>query len=265
MEGRLARGREASRSAPSPSTSTFSSRSTTSTATRSVTAAGVGRRAAQGGGAQVDVTARVGGEEFFVLLPGADEEAALVFAGASAGGRGERPGEQAPARRAVGAPRLTISAGVASATAQVDGRGCWPKLTRRSTRRRGAAQLHRRRAPAPGARGPRRQGPAAAVPDGVAGCVGGARRRWETRGGSPGPGAGAKRRRCGGSSTRWAVGWERVGDHGRRPGPTWRRRCRRRRRRRGPHRSAGGRSRGGRGDQGVGVDGAGGADQDGGQ
>ena len=70
----------------------------------------------------VDVAARVGGEEFLVVLPGADEEAASVFAERvrmAVEASGPRNG-----RRRVGLSetlRLTISAGVASATAPVDG------------------------------------------------------------------------------------------------------------------------------------------------
>jgi diguanylate cyclase (GGDEF)-like protein len=68
----------------------------------------------------IDVLSRVGGEEFLVLLPGADHDAAAVFA--------ERvrtavatPGD---GRHRAGLPeslRLTISAGVSSAVAPVNG------------------------------------------------------------------------------------------------------------------------------------------------
>ena len=73
-------------------------------------------------GRGVDVAARVGGEEFVVLLPGADHDAAHAFAErvrlAVAASRSER------SRRRVGLSeslQLTISAGVASAGAPVDG------------------------------------------------------------------------------------------------------------------------------------------------
>ena len=59
----------------------------------------------------VDVAARVGGEEFVVLLPRADNEAALRIRRASAaGGRGRRPGERARARRALRGPACSPSA-----------------------------------------------------------------------------------------------------------------------------------------------------------
>jgi diguanylate cyclase (GGDEF)-like protein len=57
----------------------------------------------------VDVTSRVGGEEFVVLLPDADDEAARVFA------------ERVRVAVAESGRGLTISAGAASARAPVDG------------------------------------------------------------------------------------------------------------------------------------------------
>jgi diguanylate cyclase (GGDEF)-like protein len=66
----------------------------------------------------VDVAARVGGEEFLVLLPGADDEAAAVFA------ERVRLEVSATGRRRSGLPealQVSISAGVASAVAPVDG------------------------------------------------------------------------------------------------------------------------------------------------
>jgi diguanylate cyclase (GGDEF)-like protein len=69
----------------------------------------------------IDVAARIGGEEFVVLLPGADHDAARAFAErvrcavAAAGGQSSR--------RRVGLSeslKLTVSAGVASAAAPID-------------------------------------------------------------------------------------------------------------------------------------------------
>ena len=70
----------------------------------------------------VDVAARVGGEEFVVLLPRADEEAGWVFAERVR--RAVEAGGQASGRGRSGlseALELTVSAGVASANPPVDG------------------------------------------------------------------------------------------------------------------------------------------------
>ena len=70
----------------------------------------------------VDVAARVGGEEFVVLLPGADIEAARVFAervrlAVEAGGHTSGRGRAGLSE----ALQLTVSAGVSSAEAPADG------------------------------------------------------------------------------------------------------------------------------------------------
>jgi diguanylate cyclase (GGDEF)-like protein len=70
----------------------------------------------------VDVAARIGGEEFVVLLPGADDEAAHVFAERVRHAVERSAGDGGRARMGLSAElRLTVSAGVASAVAPVDG------------------------------------------------------------------------------------------------------------------------------------------------
>ena len=70
----------------------------------------------------VDVAARVGGEEFIVLLPRADDDAASTFAERVRRAVDDRRSESGRGRMGLSDElRLTLSAGVASADAPVDG------------------------------------------------------------------------------------------------------------------------------------------------